>query len=129
MKSWLLRDIKIKEFPEPILGTVVQAARSTYVVYRDGKVWSVQLSKWLSPDVDSGGYRTVTLASRPIKLHRLLLVVFKGLPKSTSGVSIVSRHLDGDTSNNHIDNLEWGTHSDNWKDRKEHYGDSGRKVS
>jgi len=35
-----------------------------------------------------------------------------------------TRHLDGNTQNNHPSNLDWGTQEDNWADRKFH----GRKM-
>ena len=31
-----------------------------------------------------------------------------------------ARHLDGDSINNHLDNLEWGTRSENTKDAIKH---------
>lgn len=45
-------------------------------------------------------------------IHLLVLSHFKS--KRSNG--LVCRHLDGDKLNNHIENLEWGTHADNTAD-------------
>lgn len=47
-------------------------------------------------------------------VHRVVLEAFHGL----SGLD--TRHLDGDRANNHINNLKWGTKSENMHDQVRH---------
>ena len=50
------------------------------------------------------------------QVHRLVLEAFKGpAPEGTE-----CRHLDGDHTNNHEQNLEWGTHTENMNDKTGH---------
>lgn len=54
-----------------------------------------------------------------MKVHRLVLTAFKGdCPQDMEAL-----HIDGDSLNNHIDNLRWGTHMENIQDTIKH----GRK--
>lgn len=49
-------------------------------------------------------------------IHRLVLEAFdRPCPKG-----LECRHLDGDSQNNHISNLKWGTHKENMQDRIVH---------
>lgn len=67
------------------------------------------------------GYRAFQLSARDkIKslqyAHRLVLLEFVGpAPKGTEGC-----HHDGDSLNNHISNLRWGTRQDNVQDSIRH---------
>lgn len=61
-----------------------------------------------------GGYRTVALfgsdgAKRFFRIHRLLLTVFVRPPKSGE----VGRHLNDQRLDNRLENLAWGTPSEN----------------
>ena len=51
-------------------------------------------------------------------VHVLVLEAFVG-PRPQG---LVCRHLDGDKRNNRVDNLKWGTHAENWEDRRRHAG-------
>jgi hypothetical protein len=72
----------------------------------------------LQPTKD--GYMRVKLSNRnkskTIKVHRLVLIAFKGEPPPDTTGS----HLDGAGSNNHIDNLIWETQAENNARRKDH---------
>lgn len=61
-------------------------------------------------------YRKVDLYKnnkrKTFRVQRLILMTFKGLPPK----KIVARHMDGDTFNNAIENLEWGTQTENLLD-------------
>lgn len=49
-------------------------------------------------------------------IHQLVLLAFVGpCPKGYA-----CRHLDGDPKNNHLSNLEWGTYTENNRDRIAH---------
>lgn len=110
-----------------------------YEVSRDGKVRSLDRemergSKWGGIVVHrfkgrtlrgwkmNGDYRYVGLRSRDgksmktIGVHCLVLEAFVGpCPKGME-----CRHLDGNPSNNRLNNLAWGTPKENMADRKLH---------
>lgn len=90
---------------------------AVYGVFADGRVWSFTLGRFLTPDIDRDGYRIVTLSAKKIKLHRLVLTVWKGPPKKNNSVC---RHKDGDVSNNHYTNLCWGSVLKNNRDKFRH---------
>ena len=49
-------------------------------------------------------------------VHRLILLTFTGpCPQGEEGI-----HIDGDSMNNHIENLRYGTHAENCQDRTRH---------
>jgi hypothetical protein len=50
------------------------------------------------------------------QVHTLVLTAFKGARPS----GLECRHLDGDYTNNHESNLEWGTHAQNMRDKVAH---------
>jgi hypothetical protein len=71
---------------------------------------------------NNAGYRQVGLFKKNkgklILVHRLVLKAFYGkCPKGKE-----SRHLDGDSANNRVDNLVWGTRAENIADRWKHQG-------
>jgi hypothetical protein len=71
------------------------------------------------PDL-RGGYMNVILRrdgkSTLKKVHRLVLEVFVGpCPPGHE-----SRHMDGDPTNNKLENLKWSTHVDNTADQVTH---------
>lgn len=90
-----------------------------YSVTKDGRVWSKCSQKWLSSFKNSRSYLHVNLCNRGRKMcaiHRLVLEAFIGpCPKGME-----CRHLDGDKQNNKLDNLKWGTHSENQQDAVKH---------
>jgi hypothetical protein len=103
-----------------------------YRVGNDGSVWSrlVRGSKkgragivWrrLKHNLHPGGYHTVCLGrKRQWYIHRLVLEVFVG----PCPPGMQCRHLDGNPSNNCLENLAWGTRDENHADMVRH----GRRV-
>lgn len=87
-----------------------------YRATKDGRIWSHRLRRFMTPYVDDEGYSYVYVGKRNRRLARLLLFVFAGPPEPGQ----VVRHLDGNPRNNHIDNLDWGTHAENWQDKRDH---------
>lgn len=64
-----------------------------------------------------GSYLSVVLCAgdrRTFYVHRLVAAAFVG------GEGEVCRHLDGDCTNNHAENLAWGTSADNMADARRH---------
>lgn len=65
----------------------------------------------------ASGHRKVKLGrSATIGVHRLVIQAFRGLaPKGYQ-----CRHLNGNPSDNRIENLQWGTAAENYNDRRGH---------
>lgn len=77
---------------------------------------------FLGTDINSNGYERVILGSYGrFFVHRLVAEAFIPNPNNYPNV----RHKDDNRLNNHVDNLEWGTQSDNIQDAIRH----GRFVS
>jgi hypothetical protein len=77
----------------------------------------------LRPSLGRADYSIVTIGRRTHGrrktryLHELILTAFaepRPFPKA------VARHLDGDKTNNAVNNLRWGTHKENCEDRDRH---------
>jgi hypothetical protein len=94
--------------------------KTDYVVYEDGRVWSNKKNAWLKISTNNGGYKQLTIAKEHWDIHKLLATLFIPNPDNLPLVM----HLDNDKTNNSIDNLKWGTYSDNNK----HAYRSGKKV-
>ena len=76
-----------------------------YIVFPDGRIWSEKRKIYLKPDIKKDGYLRVTLCqhgktSRKY-IHRLVLETFVG----PCPLGMQCRHLDGNRSNNEVDNL------------------------
>ena len=102
-----------------------------YAVTRDGRVWSKPKAggghhngKWLKPIKDRDGYLLVGLYKNGKefghRVHRLVLETYVG--PCPEGMEC--RHLDGNSSNNSLPNLCWGTHQENEQDRLRHGTDN-----
>lgn len=63
-----------------------------------------------------GLYLSARLFGKSRRVHRLVLEAFVGL--SPSGA--VTRHLNGDSRDNRIENLAWGTRLENHRDMLDH---------
>lgn len=103
---------------------------SRYQAYPDGRIECVKkgnTGRWRVPFFlkmnyirKQGGYRIVSLwdddgRKRSIFHHMLVALAFLG-PRN--GMQV--RHKDGSKTNNHIENLCYGTHKDNARDRTQH---------
>lgn len=100
-----------------------------YSITQDGKVWSKSrrdrfnrpvLGKWLKPQNSKDGYLHVSLCKKGYKyirrIHRLVLDTYIGFRP----LGKVSRHLNGNPKDNRLENLVWGTQSENIKDSVKH---------
>ena len=59
----------------------------------------------------SQGYRTFGLCGQSWLVHRVIMIAFRGLPGNVNAWQV--NHQDGDKSNNHLDNLEYTSRSQN----------------
>jgi hypothetical protein len=92
-----------------------------YLATRDGKVWSTKTLRFLRPikgsnygHLNVGLYRNTFLEM--VGIHRCVLLAFVGpAPEGTE-----CRHLNGNAADNRLENLCWGTHTENMQDRIRH---------
>jgi len=87
----------------------------SYKVLEDGTVIGAR-GRPLKQDENSTGYKRVTLSkngvTKRVFVHRLVAEHYvEGYQEG-----LVVNHIDGDNQNNHKDNLEWVTMSENVKD-------------
>lgn len=95
-----------------------------YAVTDDGRLWSAPRETATgglkSPHTDSKGYEVASLSKSGDvtwkRVHSLVLQSFRG-PRPDGHVC---RHLNGDPADNRIENLKWGTYSENEKDKARH---------
>lgn len=84
--------------------------------------------RWLNPIRKSGGHLSVDLCingqHHPRQIHRLVLETYVG--PCPDGMEC--RHLDGNPKNNNLDNLRWGTRSENSQDSIRHGTHAGSKT-
>lgn len=93
-------------------GRVRSADRN--VIYRDGQVHFIK-GRSRRPNINNRGYYYLPLNKDGkhwyAKVHRLVAMAFLPNPLNLPEVN----HKDGNKLNNHADNLEWCTHSENHK--------------
>lgn len=100
-----------------------------YAISRDGRVWSRPrkdtinrsvMGRWLKPGINGNGYWMVVLGvdfqRHSCPIHQLLLETYVG-PRPTG---MECRHLNGDKKDNNLENLAWGTRSENQRDSIRH---------
>lgn len=96
-----------------------------YLIDEEGKIWSPYKKDYLSPCPTSKGYYRIVLQTskgrKTFQLHRLVLETF--CPNDNSE-NLEVNHIDGDKSNNKLQNLEWCTGSFNVR----HSLDKGLKT-
>lgn len=83
-----------------------------YFVASDGRIWSQQSRRVLSPRKGNReGHLKINLGrQRDEWVHRLVALVFLGPPPDPRCVVM---HRDGNPTNNCVSNLCWGTESEN----------------
>lgn len=92
----------------------IKEIQKYYNITEYGEVYSKIKNRWLKPQVNSVGY-VMYFLSYPVKrwytAHSLVAGKFIG--ERPMGYDI--NHLDGEKGNNHYNNLEYITHSENIK--------------
>ena len=88
-----------------------------YSISTCGKVKNNTSGNILNTSVHRNGYEIINIkpngrgAGKTLKVHRLVAITFIPNPDNKPQVN----HLDGDKCNNHLENLEWATASENMK--------------
>jgi hypothetical protein len=84
-----------------------------YAATKDGHIFSYYLKGFLSLKTDKDGYLGVCLQKDGVKkhfqVHRLVAITYLDNPKELPTIN----HIDGNKSNNNVDNLEWNSIADN----------------
>lgn len=99
----------------------IKGYEGLYKISNFGRVFGVKHGYILRTDKKAKyGHQRVKLSKNGIitriMIHRLVLIHFDREPLKNEQC----RHLDGDTNNNHINNLKWGTALENQRDRLLH---------
>ena len=102
----LIKKEIFKEFQENYL---VSTYGRAYVKEHYAKNGTFIRGKFLKLTKLSTGYPSITHGLIKYTIHRLVAILFIDNPKNFSHVN----HKDGSRDNNHVDNLEWCTHSHN----------------
>ena len=111
---------KVRVFNEELLeGEIFKPFPSNpqYLVSTRGRVYSMKTSRFLRPSKNRGGYLWINLScpesyGRAFRIHRLVALVFLGSPPNDKQDV---NHIDGNKTNNNVENLEWSNKSLNGK--------------
>ena len=81
--------------------------KDAHLVYNDGRVYSLISNKLLKFDYSNSGYARLKLNGKNVRVHRLVMELFKG--KSDLTVD----HINGNKHDNRLCNLQYVTAEEN----------------
>lgn len=91
----------------------IEGYESQYAVTEEGQVWSYKTKKFLKPVTKKDGYLQVSLfkngKAKTYLVHRLMAQTYLSNPNNLPEV----HHIDGNSTNNNIKNLQWISKEDN----------------
>lgn len=91
----------------------LQGFENCYAISKTGKLYNIRLKKIVYPHIVNGYYRIHLKNDQNdfcnMAIHRLVAYTYIPNPNNVSDVN----HKDGNTLNNHVDNLEWCTRKQN----------------
>ena len=99
---------------------------SDYLIYNDGRLFSIKAKRFLKGKIDNIGYQVYRLAifneltgkmGKMLYAHRLVAEYF--IPNDDPLNKIYVHHKDENKLNNNVSNLEWITPKDNSKEHLE----------
>ena len=89
----------------------LESSNSGWQVSSFGRYYNPKNGMISCGSLHPSGYRMVGIAGYKWLVHRVVLITFNGLPPNQE--TWLVHHKDGDKSNNHLDNLEYVTASQN----------------
>lgn len=85
-----------------------------YLITEDGRIFSEKRGIFIRPSLSTKGYKQVSLRnkgkSKNYYVHRLLMETHRPI---TNEKEMCVNHIDGNKTNNNLDNLEWVTKQQN----------------
>jgi HNH endonuclease/NUMOD4 motif len=107
------------------------SSHPNYQINDKGEIKNSKTGKLLKPIINNCGYKLVCLSHNNVKrsgyIHRLLAEAFIETDLDTE-ISVVN-HIDGNKTNNDLNNLEWVTRSDNTYHGKARVSQKGEKIA
>ena len=105
----------VKVYEDGTIATLITQKKCEQNLKKDLRIYldPTKCEKVLTPTVPKGGYKTIGLRlesgrQRHINLNLLVMIAFK--PKENyKELKLQVHHIDFNTHNNHIDNLQWVT--------------------
>lgn len=115
----------LKSLIDQSSGTITEAKFAhgypQYIVTSCGRVFDAVEKREVIFYVSASGYRRVWLRRRgrksPVNVYKLVALTYLGKRPSKNHVV---RHLDGQSFNDRVDNLAWGTYAENSADTVKH---------